>query len=111
MLINLATFQLKLVADGLRDLLLFPLAVVTIVYGVLFSSDEPDYYFKKLLAFGRRSDRFINLFNQNDIETEDDTQDLSLTTADELLAPYQKQIEERLVTRFSKPDSDPTPRP
>lgn len=56
-------FQFKLAADGFRDLLLSPLSIVAGLLGILFSRDDPHYYFDKLLKTGRSSDRWINLFD------------------------------------------------
>lgn len=89
LLINLLTFQLKLIADGLRDVLLFPLAFAATLFGFLFGGDQPDHYFRKLMEVGRKSDRFINLFGQHDGK-QPGTDDA--LTADELLAPYQQQL-------------------
>ena len=99
------TFQLKLFADGFRDIVLSPLAILATLYGLLFSSSEPDYYFKKLLRFGRKSDRFINLFDQHS-ETTADADDALTTTSDELLAPYQNELEKKLDDKFNKTSSD-----
>jgi len=83
-------FQLKLVADGLRDVLLFPVAVVTVVLGLLFGGKDPERYFRELMRFGRRTDRFINLFNQHTGLPEEEDQEIP--TSDELLAPYQDKF-------------------
>lgn len=55
-------FQFKLAFDGLRDLLLSPLSIISALMGLLAGADDPHKYFRRLLAFGRRSERWINLF-------------------------------------------------
>lgn len=87
LLINVGVFQLKLLFDGIRDLLLVPVALGCGVYGILFGGDQPDQYFNRLLAFGRRSDRFINLFNQHDGSSKNNQ-----PTSDEILAPYRDRL-------------------
>jgi hypothetical protein len=59
---RLVVFQIKLALDGLRDLLLSPVSVVAVVVGIVAGGDAPDRPFRRLLAFGRRTDRWIDLF-------------------------------------------------
>ena len=59
-------FQFKLAADGFRDLLLSPMSMIAGVLGILFSPDDPHYYFNKLMRTGLASDRWINLFDGAD---------------------------------------------
>jgi hypothetical protein len=55
-------FQFKLLADGVRDLLLSPLSIGAAILGLMVGGDEPEQYFRRLQRFGRRSDMWINLF-------------------------------------------------
>ncbi len=59
---DVAVFQVKLVFDGMRDILLLPVSLiagfVSLVKGPGRSSSE----FYDLLKIGRRSERWINLF-------------------------------------------------
>ena len=65
-------FQLKLAADGLRDVLLVPVSIVAGVLGLLIGGDRPDRYFRSLLGFGRQTERWINLFGSvSDAKTSD----------------------------------------
>ena len=59
---DVVAFQLKLVADALRDLFLSPISLGCAVAGILFLPDQPDRYFRHMLIWGRRSERLINLF-------------------------------------------------
>lgn len=87
LLVNLSIFQLKLLMDGIRDILLVPIALGCGLFGIVFGGDHPDRWFNQLLQFGQRSDRFINLFNQhNNSKTEDQL------TSDEMLAPYREKL-------------------
>jgi len=56
-------FQFKLLADGVRDLILSPLSILAVLLGLIAGNKEPDKYFNRLLRFGRRSDIWINLFD------------------------------------------------
>lgn len=60
---DVAVFQVKLVADGLRDLLLVPVSLVAGIVS-LFSGpkDRPGTEFYDLLRLGKQSERWINLF-------------------------------------------------
>lgn len=59
---DVTMFQFKLLFDGLRDLLLSPLSIISAVIGLLAGGDEPDRYFRQLLRLGRRSEIWLNLF-------------------------------------------------
>ncbi len=49
---------------------------------MLFGGDEPDRYFKRVLAWGRRSEVWINLFGHH-VEEQ---------TADRLIEPFQQRV-------------------
>ena len=70
---NVIVFQFKLMADGLRDLLLSPLSFVAALLGLIAGGNEPEQYFRRLLRFGQRTERWINLFgDQHRSGTADD---------------------------------------
>ncbi len=60
---KLIVFQGKLMADGLRDLIMSPISIVAVIAGIVSGGDKPDRYFRQLMHFGRRTDVWINLFN------------------------------------------------
>lgn len=62
MIRDVAVFQLKLVADGLRDLLLVPASLVAAIIALLKRGPNPGPEFYELLKAGRRSEHWINLF-------------------------------------------------
>jgi hypothetical protein len=64
-------FQAKLVADGLRDVLLSPLSIVAGILGLVAGGDDPHQYFRRLLRLGRRSEVWINLFGRHRRGTSD----------------------------------------
>ena len=56
--------QLKLVVDGVRDLVLVPISLFAGLLGLVIGGDHPEKYFKKVLTFGRQTEIWINLFGQ-----------------------------------------------
>lgn len=56
-------FQVKLMADGFRDVVMSPLSIAAGVIGVLFHRHDGDVYFDRLMRFGRDTDHWINLFD------------------------------------------------
>jgi hypothetical protein len=59
---DIAVFQVKLLVDGLRDLILLPVSLVTGLVSLLKGGSTPGSEFYELLRVGRRSERWINLF-------------------------------------------------
>ena len=58
-------FQFRLAADGIRDLLLSPISVIAALLGLL-RPDNPSWAYDRLMHVGRQSDKWINLFEQED---------------------------------------------
>lgn len=58
-----AVLQLKLVVDGLRDLVLVPASLIAAAVSLVAARDgRPGPQFYDLLALGKRSEHWINLF-------------------------------------------------
>jgi len=63
MLRDLGVLQVKLIVDGLRDLVLVPLSLIAGVISLASSKDNrPGPQFYQLLAWGKQSEVWINLF-------------------------------------------------
>ena len=62
LVVDMVVFQFKLAADGLRDLVLIPVSIAAAVLGLVAGGDKPDQYFRQVLHFGHRTERWINLF-------------------------------------------------
>ncbi len=60
--------QVKLLADGIRDLVMMPLSLAAAVLGFAAGGRDPEIYFDRLMHFGRSTDRWINLFDHDDPE-------------------------------------------
>ena len=57
-----AVLQVKLIIDGLRDLVLVPMSLVAAVISLLRPGPEVGTEFYDLLKLGKASERYINLF-------------------------------------------------
>ncbi len=62
---HLLVFQLKLLADAGRDLLLSPISVVVFIIDSLTRPSLENSLYLRLMLLGRRSDRMINLFDEH----------------------------------------------
>ena len=61
-------FQLKLAADGLRDLVLVPISMIAALFGLIRGGDYPEKEFRDVIELGRRTERWINLFGTHEPE-------------------------------------------
>ena len=64
---NTVVFQLKLMADGFRDLVLLPVSLIAALIGLLRGGDDPDREFQQVIEVGRQSEQWINLFGNHDV--------------------------------------------
>ena len=62
---HLLVFQLKLLADAGRDLLLSPISILVFVLDALTKPTLENSLYLRLMLLGRRSDRVINLFDEH----------------------------------------------
>ncbi|MFV8819368.1 hypothetical protein [Haliea sp. E17] len=61
---HLVAFQIKLAADALRDLIMSPLSIVVFCIDALTSPTLESSLYLRLMVFGRKTDRYINLFDE-----------------------------------------------
>lgn len=59
-------FQLKLMADGFRDLVLVPVSLIATLAGMLRGGSEPDREFRQVIALGKQTEAWINLFGNHE---------------------------------------------
>jgi hypothetical protein len=64
---NTVVFQLKLMVDGFRDLVLLPVSLIATIIGLLRGGDEPEREFQQVIQIGRQSEQWINLFGNHDV--------------------------------------------
>lgn len=62
---HLVVFQIKLLADAARDLMLSPISVVVFILDTIRKPKLEDSLYLKLMLLGRRSDQVINLFDEH----------------------------------------------
>ena len=89
-------FQLKLIADGLRDFALVPISLVATLVGVIRGGDEPEREFERVIELGRSSEQWINLFGQHEPIKEAGRAgsiDMLLTNAEEVVRDQVKSGE------------------
>ena len=63
LLIDLLRFQVKLLVDAARDLVLVPLALGAAALDLVLSKRQTPRYFYQLLQWGERSERLIDLWS------------------------------------------------
>ena len=95
---DIAVLQVKLVADGLRDLVLVPVSLVVGIYSLFSGADRPGTEFYRLLRYGRRSDRLINLFGAADRVQGPPDADAPLPDIDDMVA----RVETFIVDEYKK---------
>lgn len=61
---HLIVFQLKLGADAFRDLMMSPLSLLVFFLDWIRKPAVEDSLYVRLMVMGRKSDRYINLFDQ-----------------------------------------------
>ena len=74
--------QLKLIVDGLRDLVLVPISLVAGVVSLAKSGRGGGTEFYDLLRLGRKSERWINLFGAADNSPSVEDEDVEFSNAD-----------------------------
>ena len=62
---DVAILQIKLLVDGLRDAVLIPVSLLAAFLGLIRGGADADREFRRVLKWGRRSERWINLFGHH----------------------------------------------
>jgi hypothetical protein len=91
---NAFVFQVKLMADGLRDLVLLPVSVIATIVGFLRGGDDPERELNQVIDLGRQTEEWINLFGNHN--SEEDSH--SMTSIDALFIT----VEETLKQQYKK---------
>ncbi len=68
----LLVFQIRLLLDGLRDVVLSPVSLLAVLLDLLSSRNRRGQYFEMLCYWGHKSDQWINLFGLPEKGLEDD---------------------------------------
>lgn len=88
---NTVVFQLKLMADGFRDLVLLPVSLIATLIGLLRGGDEPDREFNQVIQVGRDSEQWINLFGNHDVPEDAN----SIASIDALFSKVEKTLKDQ----------------
>ena len=92
-----AVLQVKLVVDGLRDLLLVPASLIAAIASLIRSDNgRPGPQFYSLLRLGKRSERWIDLFGacEHAPEALRGAPDADDTSIDEFVARLERYVVE-----------------
>ncbi len=90
---NAVVFQLKLMADGLRDLVLLPVSLIATIIGLLRGGDQPEREFLQVIEIGRESEQWINLFGNHDVQ--DDSS--AVASIDALFTRVEKTLKQQYM--------------
>jgi hypothetical protein len=63
---DLAIFQVKLVLDGMKDLVLMPVTIGAAAADIIFPGARPGHRFYAVMSVGERFDRWLNLFSASE---------------------------------------------
>ncbi len=86
-------FQLKLGLDAGRDLLLSPISILCLIIDVIRGHTKEKSYFHRLMAFGLKTDYWINLFGSH---SPSENEDLSPeSNVDHLFAQVERVLKEQ----------------
>lgn len=90
-------FQVKLVVDGLRDLALLPISVAAALVSLLHSGDRAGSEFYRLVAFGKRTEKWIDLFGAADRLPDQGARDeaLAVHSFDKLVEKVEHMVREQ----------------
>ena len=91
---NTVVFQLKLMADGFRDLVLLPVSLVATVIGLLRGGDEPEREFLQVIEMGRESEQWINLFGNHGVPDNSN----AIASIDALFTKVEKTLKQHYKT-------------
>ena len=61
---DIAVFQLRLVIDAARDVVMSPISLGAGLFDLVTGGDRPGDLFYRVLRAGRQTERFINLFGE-----------------------------------------------
>ena len=97
---DIGVLQVKLIVDGLRDFILVPVSLVAGIVSLIKDHDSADNEFYQLLRIGRKSERWINLFEAADRVPE--SIDERVRFPDEDIDALVKKMESYVVDEYQK---------
>jgi hypothetical protein len=98
---DLAVLQFKLLVDGFRDLVLLPASIIAAVVSFVKSKDgKPGPQFYNLLAVGKQSELWINLFGA--LKSAPDDLDHSATFGGADIDDIVSKVEKFVVSEYKR---------
>jgi hypothetical protein len=98
---DLGVFQVKLIADGLRDLILVPTSLIAGIVSLVKSENgRPGLQFYHLLGFGQQTERWINLFGA--VENSPEKLDLPTPFGESDIDDLMDKFESFVVDEFKR---------
>ncbi|MEM7765209.1 MAG: hypothetical protein AAF290_14175 [Pseudomonadota bacterium] len=95
-------FQIKLIIDGLRDVVLIPVSLIATVMSLIKPGDKAGSEFYDVVAFGKETERKINLFGAAPERSEVDS-GLPEGDVDQVIAQVEQYLSQELQgDRFSQ---------
>lgn len=100
MLRDVVVFQVKLVVDGLRDVVLSPVSLLAALGDLLLSRVRTGRRFYEVVRFGRRTERWINLFGAADRLGPSEPR--GSENEDAGIDSYVEHLQQRLVEQYER---------
>ena len=91
---DVAVFQLKMLLDNIRDLILMPVSLVAALFDLVLRGDREGARFYRVLRWGRHSERVIDVYSALERHPPDDFEIGKAYTVDGVIARL-----ENVVTR------------
>lgn len=104
---DVVVFQLKLFVDGLRDVVLVPVSTIAAIVDVLAPGKNTGQHFYEVVRFGRRTERWIDLFSAAD-HLDDQGAGPGPDSIDEIVARAESKLKAR-YERARGPYKPPSP--
>ena len=100
---DLFVFQVKLAMDAIRDLLLSPVSIICGLIDIIRGHSLSQSYFHKLMDLGHQTDLWLNLFGNQNKDTENlNIQRSQKTKVDARVDQIFSQVESLLKEQHSK---------
>lgn len=96
---DVLVFQVKMIVEGLRDVLLVPATLLAAAFGVFLGGERPERMFHDVLRAGHRFDTWLNLFGPTGQRPP--PQELA-SGEDPTIDQYFERIEEKLVEQHGR---------
>ena len=98
---DMMVLQLKLIVDGLRDLMLMPLVLIASLAGLIMHKTSPGRYLYRLLSYGKASESWIGLFDEAEKDQMDPV-DLNNSSFEDLIKKTQTAFESKYINDEKK---------